>query len=90
VEFYREVLAILEPSRGLLVTQATGLLSTKESFWCIEATLRHATTSGMDLNRPAGDGGSSGGGWVRPYKAYVPVSSTKALLPELAHVRHQP
>lgn len=78
VEFYRETFAILEPSRGLLVTQATGLLSTKESFWCIEATLRHATTSGTDLNRPAAGGGRGEGGWVRPYKAYVPVSSSTA------------
>ena len=78
VEFYRETFAILEPSRGLLVTQATGLLSTKESFWCIEATLRHAATSGADLDRRAGDGRSGDGGWVRPYKAYVPVSNTAA------------
>ena len=43
LEFYREVFEIAAP-RGIVVTQATGLLSTKESFWCIDATMRQAVT----------------------------------------------
>ena len=81
VEFYREVLAIVEPQRGILVTQATGLLSTKDTFWCIESTLRQAVTSGsQSAEAAAGAGaGGGGGGWVRPYKAYVPVSCQPAV-----------
>jgi spermidine synthase len=82
VEFYREVLAIVEPQRGILVTQATGLLSTKDTFWCIESTLRQAVTSGSqsaEAAAGAGAGGGGGGGWVRPYKAYVPVSCQPAV-----------
>ena len=86
VEFYREVLQCLHPG-GFIVTQATGLLATKDAFWIIHATLQRA----IELEASARDLAQQG--WARPYKAYVPswgewgfvIGSVSAPSPQPGH-----